>query len=156
MTKTIIYTLLLAAAPVSELRGAIPYAMSQGMIWYQAFTWAVIGNMIPVFLILWFIDPVSKFLMAKSKFFNKFLTKFFEYTRNKHAKKIEVYKEIALITFVAIPLPLTGAWSGALVAFLFGLDYKKAIPLIFLGVVIAGLLVSLASAGFINLTKIGI
>ena len=65
----------------------------------------------------------------------------------KHSKKFETFEEIALVTFVAIPLPGTGAWSGALVAFVFGIPPKKSIPLIFLGVAIAGIAVSLITLG---------
>lgn len=146
----IFYTLLLAAAPISELRGAIPYAISQGMSWQTAFLLGVVGNMIPVFFILWLLDPVSKWLSKNFKIFDKFFKWLFHYTRNRHAKTIEKYKELALILLVAIPLPMTGAWTGSLVAFLFGLKYKKALPLIFLGVIIAGVIVTLVSMGALN------
>jgi uncharacterized membrane protein len=148
----IIQTLLLAAAPISELRGAIPVAIGiYGMTWWQALIIAVIGNMIPVFFILWFLDPVSKWLRKNFRIFDKFFTWLFDYTRKRHAKKMEVYKELALIILVAIPLPLTGAWTGSLVAFLFGIPYKKALPLIFLGVLIAGVIVTLVSVGALNI-----
>lgn len=150
--NTIIYTLLIAAAPISELRGAIPYAISQGLPWYEALIIAVIGNMIPVFFILWLLDPVSNYLRKNFKIFDKFFNWLFTYSRKRHRKTIEVYKELGLVILVAIPLPLTGAWTGALVAFLFGIPYKKALPLIFLGVLIAGVIVTLASIGIINFT----
>ncbi len=107
--------------------------------------------MIPVFFILWFLEPVSNWLRKNFQIFDKFFTWLFEYTRKRHAKKMGVYKELALIILVAIPLPMTGAWTGSLVAFLFGVPYKKALPLIFLGVLIAGVIVTLASIGIINL-----
>lgn len=147
----IFYTLLLAAAPISELRGAIPYAISQGLSWQSAYFWGVVGNMIPVFFILWLLDPVSKWLSKNFKIFDKFFKWLFHYTRTKHASKIEKYQELALIVLVAIPLPMTGAWTGSLVAFLFGLPYKKALPLIFLGVLIAGAIVTLVSMGALNI-----
>lgn len=140
-------------APISELRGAIPYALTHGLNWQQAFIFSVIGNMIPVFFILWLLDPVSKWLMKHFNFFNKFFTWLFTYNKKKHAKKIETYKELALVILVAIPLPMTGAWTGSLVAFLFGLKYKKALPLIFIGVLIAGAIVTLASTGIISLNN---
>lgn len=146
----IIYTILLAAAPISELRGAIPYAISQGFSWQTAFIISVIGNMIPVFFILWLLGPISVWLRKNFRIFDKFFSWLFHYTRTKHAEKIEKYKELALILLVAIPLPMTGAWTGSLVAFLFGLEYKKALPLIFIGVLIAGIIVTLVSLGAVN------
>lgn len=143
-------TLLLSMAPISELRGAIPYGLTNGLSWQTSLVVAVIGNMLPVFFILWLLGPISDWLRKKSNFFERFFDWLFRYTRDKHQKKIEKYKELALVAFVAIPLPMTGAWSGALVAFLFGLQYKKALPLIFLGVIIAGIIVTLASCGAIS------
>jgi len=149
--KEYIYTLLTAAAPVSELRGAIPLAYGiYGMSIYTAFIVAVIGNMIPVFFILWWLDPVQKWLSSHIKIFDRFFTWLFSFTRSRHAKKFERFEEFALIILVAIPLPMTGAWTGSLAAFVFGIPYRKALPLIFVGVLIAGLIVSLASAGVIN------
>ena len=75
-------------------------------------------------------------------FFDKFFTFLFERTRRKHSKKFEKWGALALITFVAIPLPITGGWSGALAAFVFGIPFKKALPLIFSGVIIAGVIVT--------------
>lgn len=138
-------------APISELRGAIPYAISQKVDWQLAFLWGVIGNMIPVIFILWFLDPVSKWLSKNFKIFDKFFTWLFHYTRTRHTAKVEKYQELALIILVAIPLPMTGAWTGSLVAFLFGMPYKKALPLIFLGVLIAGVIVTLVSMGVLNI-----
>ena len=85
--------------------------------------------------------------MSKSKFFNRFFTYLFERTRKKHNGKFEKWGALALITFVAIPLPVTGGWSGALAAFVFGIPFKKALPLIFLGVIIAGAIVTGLSLG---------
>lgn len=148
----IIWTILIAMAPISELRGAIPIAIGiYNMSWQAAYFWSVLGNMIPVFFILWLLGPFVNWLGKKIPKIGKWFDRYFEHTRNKHAKKIELYKELALVVLVAIPLPLTGAWTGALVAYLFGLPYKKALPLIFLGVLIAGGIVTLVSMGFINI-----
>jgi len=148
----IIYTILIAMAPISELRGAIPIAISvYHMSWQSALFWSVLGNMIPVVFILWLLGPFVNWLGRKIPRLGKWINNYFEHTKNKHAKKIEVYKELALVILVAIPLPLTGAWTGALVAYLFGLPYKKALPLIFLGVLIAGIIVTLVSMGFLNI-----
>jgi uncharacterized membrane protein len=149
--KEYLLTLLTAAAPVAELRGSIPLALGiYGMPVATAFILSIVGNMIPVFFILWLLDPVQKFLSKNFKFMNRFFTWLFSWTRSRHAKKFERYEAFALILLVAIPLPMTGAWTGSLAAFVFGIPYKKALPLIFLGVLIAGTIVTLASTGVIK------
>ena len=117
----------------------------------QTYFIAIIGNIIPVVFILKYIDSISKYLMSRSKFFNKFFTYLFEHTRKKHNGKFEKWGALALITFVAIPLPVTGGWSGALAAFVFGIPFKKALPLISFGIMIAGVIVMGLSLGLFNL-----
>ena len=144
-------TFIISMLPISELRGAIPVAIGvYNLNPAEAYFIAVVGNMVPVIFILKYINPVSKYLMSKSKFFNKFFTYLFERTRKKHNGKFEKWGALALITFVAIPLPVTGGWSGALAAFVFGVPFKKALPLIFLGVIIAGIIVTGLSLGVFN------
>jgi len=141
-------TFIISMLPVSELRGAIPVAIGvYNLDPIQAYFLAIIGNIIPVVFILKYIDPISEYLMSRSKFFNKFFTYLFERTRRKHNGKFEKWGALALITFVAIPLPVTGGWSGALAAFVFGIPFKKALPLIFLGIMIAGVIVTGLSLG---------
>ena len=144
-------TFLTAAAPISELRGAIPLALGV----YQlpiliTLILAIAGNMFPVFFILWFLDPVQKWLSSHFRIFDRFFKWLFSWTRSRHARKFELYEEMALVILVAIPLPMTGAWTGSLAAFVFGIPYKKALPLIFLGVCIAAAIVTLLSLGVIN------
>jgi uncharacterized membrane protein len=134
--------------PIGELRVALPLALTTFQIplgW--AFLIAVLGNTIPVVIIAFLLEPVSKFLSKHSKFFKWFFEWLFEHTRKKHSKKFETLEEIALVTFVASPLPMTGGWSGALAAFVFGIPPKKSIPLIFLGILIAGVIVSIITLG---------
>ena len=141
-------TFIISMLPVSELRGAIPVAIGvYSLNPIKAYFIAIIGNIIPVFFILKYIDPISKYLMSKSKIFNKFFTLLFERTRKKHNGKFEKWGALALITFVAVPLPVTGGWSGALAAFVFGIPFKRALPLIFLGIMIAGVIVTGLSMG---------
>lgn len=145
-------TLLLAMMPVVELRGAIPLALGMyEMNLYLAFTLAVIGNMVPVFFLLWFLDTFAHYLMERVDWINKLLTKVFERTHLKANAKLAKYGTAGLILLVAIPLPMTGAWTGSIAAWLFGIPYKKAIGLIFIGVVIAGLIMTGASLGFISI-----
>ena len=146
-----IITILIAMLPIAELRGAIPMAIG---VYHlppaTAYFLSIIGNIIPVIFILWLIEPVSGFLMKKIKLCRQFFTWLFERTRANHNHKFEKWGALALITFVAIPLPMTGGWSGALAAFVFGIPFKKALPLIFLGIMIAGVIVTLMSLGAVE------
>lgn len=144
-------TALIAMIPIAELRGSLPIALSvYNLPLWQAFALSVIGNMIPVFLILLFIEPVSNFL-RKWKFFDKFFTWLFNRTRKKFYDQHKKWGNIGLMIFVGIPLPMTGAWSGALAAWLFGIKYWTALIYIGLGVIIAGVIVALLSLGVINI-----
>ncbi|MFC1887501.1 COG2426 family protein [Candidatus Cloacimonadota bacterium] len=132
---------LIAMIPIFELRGAIPIGvLSYDLPLWKVFPIAVAGNMVPIFLILLFFDLVTK-ICFKIPFLKKILEAVFARTRRK-GKVIEKYEEIGLMLFVAIPLPVTGAWTGSLAAYLFGLKFWKSILFIFLGVLIAGVVVS--------------
>ncbi len=144
-------TVLIAMIPIGELRGALPIALtSYGLPLVQAYLLAVIGNLIPVLFILWLIEPVSKFL-RRWKIWDKFFTWLFERTRKKFYTKHEKWGDAALILFVAIPLPVTGAWTGSLAAWLFGINKGKALGLITIGVLIAGCIVAAISLGALNI-----
>ncbi len=136
-------TILVAMIPLAELRGAIPIAnQSFHLPLWQAFVFAVIGNMLPIPFILWFLGPASEWLMKRSKLMERFFNWLFARTRRKLEKQYELYAEVALAVFVAIPLPFTGAWSGAVAAFLFDIPYRKALFWIFIGVLGAGVAVT--------------
>ena len=136
--------LTLAAAPISELRGAIPVAIIQFHFpWYYAFLLAVIGNLLPVPFILLSLDTVSR-LLSKIGIFKRIFHRLFAHTRQR-GKIIERYERIGLMLFVAIPLPITGAWTGSLAAVLFGLTFKHAFLSIFTGILIAGTIVTCLS-----------
>lgn len=143
----------IAALPIGELRVAIPIAVAvYKMSVWSAFLWALIGNLIPIIFIISGLDLlINKFAVHKIYFLNRFFTWLFARTRRKHSGKIDKWKSLALIIFVAIPLPGTGAWTGALIAFVFGIPLKRAFPAIAAGVLIAGILVSLITLGIINL-----
>ncbi len=130
-----------AAAPISELRGAIPLAILElDMSWQLAFPVAFAGNLLPVPFLLLFLGPVSKFL-SKIELFERILSWIFRLSRRRGGL-IERHGAIGLVLFVAIPLPVTGAWTGSIVAFLLGLSFWRAFPAIVLGVVIAGVIVT--------------
>ena len=133
---------LTSMLPIIELRGALPLAINLFNIsWPKAFLIAYIGNMIPAPLILWLLGPIVR-ILSRVHVFRRFFTWLFERTRKRSNKMIEKYEEIGLMAFVAIPLPGTGAWTGALIAFLFGLDFKKSLLIIAIGVFIAGVIVT--------------
>lgn len=141
-------TILLAMIPINELRGTIPLAITVFHFFpLKALFLSVLGNIIPVFLLLWFWKSLSECLMKKSKVINKFFNWLFKRTRKRFYKKYSLYGNLALILLVAIPLPFTGAWTGTIAAFLFGIPYCRSLGLIFLGVVIAGVVVTIATTG---------
>jgi len=136
--------LIIAALPIFELRGALPVAINLFHFpWYYALPLAIIGNLLPVPVILLFLDAISRWL-SKIGFFDRFLHWLFEHTR-KRGRVVERYERIGLALFVAIPLPVTGAWTGSLVAVLFGLKFRHAFLSIFIGVCIAGIIVTCLS-----------
>lgn len=144
---------IISMLPIAELRVAIPIGLTiYKLDILTTFIFSVLGNLVPMFFILYLIDPVSKFLSNHSKIFNKFFTWLFERTRIKFAKKSVRYGSfLALIAFVAIPLPITGCWTGSLAAFLFQIPQKYAMLAISLGVLIAGIIVTLLTTGVLNL-----
>ncbi len=136
--------LVVASFPIVELRGAIPLAINVfSFSWHYALLLAIIGNLLPVPFILLFLDATSRFL-RKIAFFNRVLNWLFERTRRR-GRIIERYKRIGLVLFVAIPLPVTGAWTGSLAAVLFGLKFSHAFLSILIGILIAGAIVTCLS-----------
>jgi uncharacterized membrane protein len=145
--------LLISMLPISELRGAIPLGLTvYDLPVWSAFVFSVIGNLIPVVFIILILDLlINKFLIHQIYIFNRFFTWLFNRTQRKHSKKFERWQDVALIVLVAIPLPFTGAWTGALAAFVFGIPIKRAFPLIAIGVLIAGIIVTSITLGIISL-----
>ena len=140
--------MLLATLPVFELRAAIPFALSVlDMPVWQSYVLSVVGNLIPVPFILLFLGPVTIWAEEHWAGLHRFLERLFSHTRRRHTTRFDRLRDLALITFVAIPLPITGAWSGALAAFVFGVERRKALGLIAVGVMIAGVIVTLLWQG---------
>ena len=138
----------ISALPVVELRGAIPLAMGvipsviypQNLSWNHALPLAIAGNLIPVPFLLLFFGAISRRL-SKIGIFKRWFRWLEERTRRR-GKIVERYKRIGLILFVAIPLPVTGAWTGSLVATIFGIKFKHAFLSILTGICIAGAIVT--------------
>jgi uncharacterized membrane protein len=140
ITKELI-VVIISALPIIELRGALPVAINFfGMPWYWAFLLAVIGNMLPVPILLLFLDSIAK-IISKVDIGKRLIDWVFERTRRR-GKAIERYERIGLMLFVAVPLPLTGAWTGSIAAFLMGQRFLYAFFSIFCGVLIAGVIVT--------------
>lgn len=133
---------IISLVPILELRGGLIAANILGVDWRIAFPICVLGNMIPVPFILLFINKIFAFL-KKTKFHK--MVEFFENKAQNKSKSLLKYKEWGLFALVAIPLPGTGAWTGALVAALMRLDLKKSTFIITLGVITAGIIVSILS-----------
>lgn len=130
--------------PIFELRGSIPVGINHfGLNPVLVFFISIAGNMVPVFLILLFLGWVTK-IFYKIPILRRFLEYLFRRTHSR-SKVVEKYQEIGLVIFVAIPLPITGAWTGSLAAYLFGLQFWKSVFFIFCGVVIAGIVVTTLS-----------
>jgi uncharacterized membrane protein len=140
--------LLVSAMPFSELRVGIPLAISLGFKPYEAFIIAYIGNILPIPFILLFLNKITE-LFCKVSFFERVYSKIKERTMKKKYL-VEKYGYVGLLIFVAVPFPVTGAWTGSLLSFLLGLDPKKSFIAIAAGVAIAGVLVTLISIGFLS------
>lgn len=136
---------IISLFPILELRGGLIAAVLLGVPLWKAFIICYIANMLPVPFIILFIKKIFEFL-RRFKLFSKFVDKL-EAKTEKNKDKIMRYKQWGLLLFVAIPLPGTGAWTGALFAALLDIDIKKSIPIIALGVLIAGVIVAVLSYG---------
>jgi uncharacterized membrane protein len=132
---------IISALPVVELRGALPIAINVfHMPWYWAYLLAVIGNMLPVPILLLFFESLVR-VVSKVETGRRLVNWVMERTR-RHGKLIERYERIGLMLFVAIPLPFTGAWTGSIAAFLMGMKFKHSFLSILCGVLIAGVIVT--------------
>ncbi len=136
--------------PLIELRGAVPIGTGMGLPWHFTLIVSIIGNCIPIPIILIFVKKVLTWMRGcKIKLFSRVSNFMFE-KAEKNREKIEKYATWGLFLFVAIPLPGTGAWTGALAASLFDMDKKKASVSIFGGVITAGIIMTLISQGVLG------
>lgn len=136
---------LISLLPVIELRGGLIAASIIGIEWWKAFAFCFIGNMLPIPFILLFIRTILD-LMKRFKPFKR-LVDWIERKADKNSEKVAKYKLWGLFILVAVPLPGTGAWTGALVAAFLDLRIKRAFPVIAAGVLVAGIIVAVLSYG---------
>ncbi|MBQ4592132.1 MAG: small multi-drug export protein [Clostridia bacterium] len=136
----------MAALPVVELRGAVPYGVALDLPLLSVLTVSVIGNMLPVPFIMLFIRQIFAWMKTKSRRLRALAEKL-EARAQAKGDLLVKYETLGLFILVAIPLPGTGAWTGSLIAALFNLRIRHAVPTIFFGVVTAGLIMSVLSYG---------
>ena len=157
MDLKLVYALILTVMPVTELRVGLPlaivYAMEHNIPIMLIFSLVILLNVLIIFGIFYFLDHLHNVFM-NFKFYKRIFKKHIE----RFQKKVDVFERryksggfFALVLFVAVPLPGTGAWTGCLASWLLGLDRKKSILAIALGVFIAGILILLGTISFMNL-----
>ena len=144
--KDILLTFLVAMVPVVELRGAIPFGVVRGLNIWTAIIASVLGNLVPVPFIILFIRKIFAWMRAHMPKLDGLVTRM-EKKAEKNRAAVEKYAFWGLAILVAIPLPGTGAWTGALVAAMMEMRLKRAFPAIAIGVVIAGVIVSVITYG---------
>lgn len=140
------FTMLVSMIPVVELRGGIPFGVTRGLPVWAAYLASIIGNILPVPFILVYIRQIFHWVRRKLPGLNRMVDRL---ERKAHLKgqKVTKYKYLGLLLFVAIPLPGTGAWTGALAAAFLDMPLRKALPSIFLGILIAGAAISVITFG---------
>ena len=144
--KDILLTFLVAMVPVVELRGAIPFGVVRGLNLWTAIIASVLGNLVPVPFIILFIRRIFAWMRAHMPKLDGLVTRMEKKAETNRAA-VEKYAFWGLAILVAIPLPGTGAWTGALVAAMMEMRLKRAFPAIVIGVVIAGVIVSVVTYG---------
>ncbi|MEA5058101.1 small multi-drug export protein [Anaerotignum propionicum] len=143
---------IVSMLPILELRGGIIAGFAMQMNWLPTFIIALIGNLLPIPFILLFIRYIFK-VLEKTPLRN-FVT-WCENKANAKSDQIRKYEYWGIFLFVAVPLPGTGAWMGALISALLNLDPKKSFPVIVLGVITAGIIVSILSFGLLGRLGLG-
>ena len=143
-------TFFISMLPIVELRAGLPYGIALGLDYPLALTAALVGNMIPVPFIVVYIRRIFVWLRAHFAKMDSFITKL-EKKAHLKGETVRKYGPLGLLIFVAIPLPGTGAWTGALIAALLDMRLKSAVPSIFLGVCIAATIMTLLTFGVIHI-----
>ncbi len=157
MDLKLIYAIILTILPISELRGGLPlaiiYANQNNIPIFLIFPLIVMLNILVIFFVFYFLDNIHHILLnikIYKRFFDAYIERF-QKKVDKFEKKYSTMGFLALMLFVAVPLPVTGVWSGCLLSWILDLDRKKSILSISIGVIIAAILVLLGTLGFLNL-----
>ena len=156
MDLRFIYALILTVLPITELRVGLPlaiiYALENNISLISIFFTVVLLNILLIFFVFYFLDNIHSVLM-KLRFYNRFFNGYVKKIQNRVDKFEKRYSSLgflALTLFVAVPLPGTGAWSGCLLSWLLGLNRKKSVLSISIGIVIAGIIILLGTLGIIG------
>ena len=149
-TGEFLLTVLVSMIPVVELRGGIPFGVTAGLPVWAAFIAAVVGNLIPVPFIIVYIRRIFQWMRRRIPRLNRMVDAL---ERKAHLKgqRVTKYKYLGLMLFVAIPLPGTGAWTGSLAAAFLDMPLRKAIPSVVVGVLVAGMAISILTYGVASL-----
>ena len=150
LTDEFCFTMLVSMVPVVELRGGIPFGVALGLPVWAAYLSAVIGNILPVPFILVYIRRIFQWMRRRMPRFNSLVDRL---ERKAHLKGrlVTRYQYLGLLLFVAVPLPGTGAWTGALAAAFLDMPLRRALPSIFAGILIAGIAISILTFGVVSL-----
>lgn len=146
-TGRVVFTMLVSMIPVVELRGAIPFGVGLGLSHWTAFFASVTGNLIPMPFIIVYIRRILQWLRTRSAGLNRLAARLEERAHLK-GEMVSRFHMLGLCIFVAIPLPGTGAWTGALAAAFLDMRLRNALPAICLGVLLAGFAVTAITYGF--------
>ncbi|MFA6296628.1 MAG: small multi-drug export protein [Patescibacteria group bacterium] len=137
---------------VGDIKIVVPFFAAQGQIaWWQVLFASVLGNSISAIFLLTLLVLLSDFLRRKFSFWDKFFTNLFEKTKLKHKKNFEKWGVLAVLLAAAIPLPGFGGWTAAIVSFVFGIKFKKAVLFIILGIFLEAVIMTLLSFGIKNI-----
>ena len=148
MLKKYLLIFLVSMVPLIELRGSVIIGAGMGMPWYANLVLSVIGNMLPVPFILLFIRKILAWMHTTKHF--KGIAQWLEKKAHSKSDRVLKYASLGLVLFVGIPLPGTGAWTGALIAALLDMRMKYSLPAIFAGVCLAGVIMCCASYGMVS------
>ena|SRR3989339_950345 len=144
-------TLIIAMLPVAENRVSVPLALgAYHLPVWQALLFSVMGSVLAAAFVVYGLHLFYRRLQGHLGIIDKLLQKIFDRTERKFMQKYQRWGEIALLIFVAVPLPMTGAWTGSVAAFLFGIKPARALLFISLGVILSAGLVALISLGIIH------
>ena len=143
---------ILSMLPIIELRGAVILGAAWGMPWYQVFWISVVGNLLPIPFIILFIKRILYMLKAFPIFAG--FVRWYEERLVKQSEKVPNLSFWALAIFVGIPLPITGAWTGAGVAAILNMRLRKAFPAIAIGVLLAGIIMTAGVYGAVGILRV--
>ncbi len=144
-------TVLIAMIPITELRASIPIAITQfDMNPIIAMGYSILGNVIAGAIVLVFVEKVLHLFLAQSDVLKNLWQKYIDRIHNKNKEKFEKWGAVTLVIFVAIPLPMTGIFTGAVAASIFQIPFRQAFPLLAVGSIISGTIVTLITVGATN------